>query len=85
MPEEELPNLMRTLLAAGFDVTRVDRKPNYLALTLGRPDAFGRKYASKLTRSRTTFSGKAWLLPDVSTNCRTRPRLLRSASTRGSF
>jgi hypothetical protein len=41
MPEEELPNLMRTLLAAGFDVTRVDRKPNYLALTLGRPDAFG--------------------------------------------
>jgi hypothetical protein len=46
MPEEELPNLMRTLLAAGFDVIRVDRKPNYLALTLERPDEFaiGIKY-----------------------------------------
>jgi len=32
---------MRTLLAAGFEVTRVDRKPNYLALALVRPDAFG--------------------------------------------
>src|ERR1700693_4519392 len=41
MPEEELPSLMRTLLAAGFDVIRVDRKPNYLALALARPDAFG--------------------------------------------
>jgi hypothetical protein len=41
MSEEELPNLMRTLLAAGFDVTRVERKPNYLALTLVRPNAFG--------------------------------------------
>lgn len=41
MPEEELPNLMRTLLAAGFEVSRVDRKPNYLALNLERPDEFG--------------------------------------------
>jgi hypothetical protein len=41
MPEEELPNLMRTLLAAGFDVVRVDRKPNYIAFTLERPDEFG--------------------------------------------
>jgi hypothetical protein len=41
LSEEELPNLMRTLLAAGFEVTRVDRKPNYLALALVRPNAFG--------------------------------------------
>ena len=43
---EELPDLMRTLLAAGFEVTRVDRKPNYLALALVRPDVFscGVKY-----------------------------------------
>lgn len=41
MSEEELPNLMRTLLAAGFEVTRVERKPNYLALALVRPNAFG--------------------------------------------
>src|SRR5260370_30264294 len=32
---------MRTLLAAGFEVTRVERKPNYLALSLVRPNVFG--------------------------------------------
>jgi len=39
--EGELPNLMRTLLAAGFDVRNVDRKPNYVALSLSRVGAFG--------------------------------------------
>jgi hypothetical protein len=42
VPEEELPELMRTLLAAGFEITRVDRKPNYIALALSRPDAFSK-------------------------------------------
>jgi hypothetical protein len=41
MPENEISNLMRTLLASGFEVTTVDRKPNYLALHLLRTDEFG--------------------------------------------
>jgi hypothetical protein len=41
MSESEIPDLMRTLLAAGFEVTNVERKPNYLVSTLVRADEFG--------------------------------------------
>jgi hypothetical protein len=41
MLEGEVPTLMRSLLAAGFQVTSVERKPNYLALHLVRADELG--------------------------------------------
>jgi hypothetical protein len=41
--EEETPTLVRTVLAAGFEIDRVDRKPNFLALHARRVDEFGNK------------------------------------------
>src|ERR1700733_4449191 len=41
MSQSEIPELMRTIIAAGFDVTSVERKPNYLVLDLNRIDEFG--------------------------------------------
>jgi len=41
MPENEIPDLMRTILSAGFDVTTVQTKPNYVVMELARADEFG--------------------------------------------
>jgi hypothetical protein len=41
MAEAELPNLIRTIFAAGFELIRAETKPNYVALWLEREDEFG--------------------------------------------
>jgi len=41
MPENEIANLMRTVISAGFEVTAVQSKPNYVVMELVRADEFG--------------------------------------------
>jgi hypothetical protein len=41
VPENEIPDLMRTILAAGFEVNIVQTKPNYIVMELFRTDEFG--------------------------------------------
>ena len=43
MAEQEIPNLVRTMLGAGFDIDQVERKPNLLAVHMRRSDEFGNR------------------------------------------
>lgn len=41
MADDDIPDLVRTLIAAAFELTKVERKANFLLFHLARPDEFG--------------------------------------------
>ena len=41
MPDDEIPEFVRTLTAAGFELSTVERKPNFLLFHILRTDEFG--------------------------------------------
>jgi|HubBroStandDraft_6_1064221.scaffolds.fasta_scaffold286576_2 hypothetical protein len=58
LAEQEVPNLVRTMLGAGFNIDQVERKPNLLALHMRRSDEFGNR-----NRYFLAYAGEAPISP----------------------